>query len=821
MTPIRGDTDDRIVPLEAGWTMAVLDPGPAETPAGISASADWISAPVPGTAEEALIAAGRLPPGAASGLHDHDVWYRCDIEAGGPVTLRFDGLAGPADVFVDGRRMIEARSMFRGYEVDLAASGRHAIAIRFPALNPILAAAKGPRQRWRPMMIQPGSLRLVRTTPLGHMPGWSPDVAVVGPWQPVHLVKRGPGPRITDTRLAAVLAGTDGVLDIAVAFDGPPGAPVEVLCGGHAQALHDGGDGRFSGRMILPGIAPWWPHTHGTPSLHEVALRIGDRRIDLGRTGFRSLSIDRGADGRGFGLLVNGAAVFCRGASWMPADPAAPGKGDPRALLSLARDAGMNMIRISGTATPESRAFHDICDELGLLVWHDLPFANFDYPGDDAAFRALAEDEARHLLGRLQGSPSLAVVCGGSEMAQQATMLGLKPGQAAMPLFEEALPAVVAAVAPQAAYLPHTPWGGALPFGTDEGVTHYFGVGAYRRPLEDVRRADVRFASECLAFAQVPSPAGLAAEGLASPADPGWKAGVPRDARADWDFEDVRDHYVRALYGVDPDALRSGDPARYLALGRAAPAELMEAVFAEWRRADSACRGGLVWFLNDMKAGCGWGVIDRRGEPKTAYHALKRAFRPVHVGITDEGLNGLGIHAVNETSTARDLRLVMASYGDGPNPLAKADATVTLAPRSAHSWSSFALLGHFFDAAHAYRFGPLAHEATLVRLLDAETGNLVAEAAHVLPGRACTPRDIGLAVSVMHLDGGPALVLSTARLARFVTIDDAGFRASDEGFCLAPGETRVVPLVRRRGTDLPRGTVSALNSNPVPYEAAA
>ncbi len=84
-------------------------------------------------------------------------------------------------------------------------------------------------------------------------------------------------------------------------------------------------------------------------------------------------------------------------------------------------------------------------------------------------------------------------------------MLGLKPDQAAMPFFEEHLPQLVAELAPQAAYVPHTPWGGALPFVTDAGVTHYFGVGAYRRPIEDARRADVRFASECLAFAAVPS----------------------------------------------------------------------------------------------------------------------------------------------------------------------------------------------------------------------------------------------------------------------------------------------------------------------------
>jgi beta-mannosidase len=820
MGPVRSDTDDRVVPLDAGWMLAVLDPGAAETPAEADARGDWIDALVPGTAEAALIAAGRLAPGAPSGLHGRDVWYRCAFTAEGPATLRLAGLAGPADVFLDGAPLLAARSMFQAHAVDFAAAGRHHLAIRFHALNPLLASAKGPRQRWRPQMIQPGALRLVRTTPLGHMPGWSPGVAVVGPWQPVDLVSRGGGPRLEDLSLSARLAAGDGVLDVAVRFDSPPDLPVEVLCGGQAQALHPGPDGAHAGRMVLPGIAAWWPHTHGEPALHGVHLRIGDRLVDCGTVGFRTLTLDRGADGKGLGLVVNGVPVFCRGASWMPPDPVSPGGADPLPLLALAREAGMNMIRLSGTITPESRAFHDACDALGILVWHDLPFANFDYPGDDA-FRAVAQAEARALLGRLQGSPSLAVVCGGSEIAQQATMLGLTPDQAALPLFDEALAAVAAEIAPQAVYVPHSPWGGALPFVTDEGVTHYFGVGAYCRPIEDARRADVRFASECLAFAAVPSLASLAADGLTSPARERWKDGVPRDAGASWDFEDVRDHYVAALYGVDAQALRSGDPERYLALGRAAPAELMEQVFAEWRRAGSRCAGGLVWFLNDMKPGAGWGVIDRLGQPKTTWHALRRAFRPIHLGITDEGLNGLGIHLVNETAQEKRVRLTLATYGEGVHPLVRAERDMVLAPRSAESLSSFALAGRFFDMAHAYRFGPLAHDATLARLLDAETGALLAEACHVVQGRAATPRDIGLSVRPVIQDGAPAVSITTERLARFVTVDDRAFRAADEGFTLAPGETRTVSLVARGEEASPRGIVSALNSHPVPYEFSA
>ncbi|MCZ8314730.1 glycoside hydrolase family 2 protein [Phreatobacter sp.] len=821
MDPVRHDTHAPAVPLAADWLMAVVAAGSATTPEGLAAAADWIAAAVPGTAEQALIAAGRLSPGTASGLHDLDVWYRRDVVLDAPATIRFEGLTAPAEIFLDGVPAATIASMYVPTVIACPA-GRHAIAIRFPALNPVLGAAKGPRARWRPMMIQPGTLRLIRTTTLGHMPGWSPEVAVIGPWQDVLVLPETGAARLVSLRLHAQLVGGDGVLDVAVTFDRPVDSAVEVLCAGRSEALHPGDDNAHAGRLLVADVAPWWPNGLGEPAMHGVQLRIGGRIIDEGCVGFRTLAVDRSPDGQGFGLVINGVPVFCRGASWTPPDPAAPGVADPRPLLKLARDAGMTMIRLSGTMGPESLAFHSACDELGLLVWHDLPFANFDYPTEDPAFRALVEAEVQHLLGRLAGSPSLAVVCGGSEMAQQATMLGLKPDQAAMPFFEARLPELVADLAPQAAYVPHTPWGGALPFVTDAGVTHYFGVGAYRRPIEDARRSDVRFASECLAFAAVPSATSLALQGM-DPADTArWSSGVPRDAGADWDFEDVRDHYVGTLFGVDPATLRASDPERWLALGRAAPAILMEAVFAEWRRAGSRCRGGLVWLLADMKPGAGWGLIDQLGEPKSTWHALRRAFRPLHLGLTDEGLNGLGVHLVNETRETRAVRLTLASYGEGPHPLARAERDLTLAAGEAISLSSHALFGRFFDVAHAYRFGPRAHGATLARLHDPSTGELLAEASHVLPGCAVAPGEIGLSAKAVHGEAGLALVLVADRFAHAVTVEDPAFRATDEGFCLAPGETRVVPLVRRHGSPAATGgRVTALNSHPVAYEHAA
>ncbi|MGO7465110.1 glycoside hydrolase family 2 protein, partial [Rhizobium ruizarguesonis] len=96
----------------------------------------------------------------------------------------------------------------------------------------------------------------------------------------------------------------------------------------------------------------------------------------------------------------------------------------------------------------------------------------------------------------------------------------------------------------------------------------------------------------------------------------------------------VRDFYLQILYGFDPAELRREDPERYLDLSRAVTGEVIEETFAEWRRKGSACNGALVWTLQELLPGPGWGVIDSTGEPKQVWYAMRRAFRPVQVVFT-------------------------------------------------------------------------------------------------------------------------------------------------------------------------------------------
>ena len=783
-----------MTPQFGPWRLLRSEPGAVAAPADLPPpSAAWFAAAVPGTVAAALQGAGRWQPDDAVDFDAADWWYRTTLEGEGSTLLRFDGLATIAEVFLDGGLVLASDNMFLAHEIALDLSGRHDLAIAFRSLDAHCAGRKG-RARWRPRLVRPPSLRFARTLLLGHIPGWGPPVHAVGPWRGVS-VEVADTLRIVERSLCTRFdRDGEGLLDVTLRLSRPVDGWVTARCGDIDFVLVDEGDGLLRGRVEIPDVRRWWPHTHGEPALYPVSVTADGETFALGDVGFRTVAVHRDADGQGFGLVVNDVPVFCRGACWTSADIVAlPFSRDAyRPLLLLARDAGMNMIRVGGTMGYEGDAFHALCDELGLLVWQDFAFSNFDYPASDETFRASADAEARQFLSHTQGSPSLAVLCGASEVAQQAAMLGMPATLWSNVLFDEVLPAACAELRPDVPYVPHSPWGGAMPFAADVGISHYYGVSAHRRPIEEARRAQVRFSAESLGFANVPdSPVALEPDAPAT-VQPNYTERFAHDVGAVWAFEGIRNHYTEALYGVDVAALRRDDPQRFLAYARATSAEVMEATYAEWRRDGSVTRGALVWWLRDLFPGAGWGAIDFAGAPKAAYYGLKRAFRACGVVLTDENLNGLKVSLFNEGVAERAVTLTLTCLREGATPVMHASTDLVLAPRSTIGLAATTLWGGFFDTTYAFRFGEPSHDVTVARLVDSATGGFIAEAFHFPLGRGQARHDLGLEARARREQDAWHITVSTRRSAQSLRLCCGGGMPSDNYFHLAPGMERTI-----------------------------
>jgi beta-mannosidase len=846
MAKIRRATSYRTQHLDEGWEVASVEPDSIITPAELDRAGTFWPAPVPGTVAGALRRAGAWDFERPRDFDARDWWYRTRFTAraagaqarGTPLVeetehtvLRFEGLATVAEVWLNGVKVLETDNMFRAYELDVGGALRdvNELAIRFRSLAALVKARRG-RPRWRTKLVDSQQLRWYRTTLLGRIPGWTPPVAAVGPWRPVVLEER----KLVSIERASVRASRDGAAGrVAVAFT------ARVLAGGAIEAAHvtvgetrqlltpkrssaAGADGAWTleGEVLVPRVELWWPHTHGAQPLYPVTLELRvdktDVTCDCGSVGFRTIEL--ASDGGAFEVRVNDVPVFCRGACWTTTDVVTlDGTGaGVAAALDTARAAGLNMIRVGGTMVYESDAFYDACDQRGILVWQDFMFANMDYPADDAAFRANVDAEARELMNRLEPRPSLAVLCGNSEVEQQVAMLGMPRELWKAKLFYEILPEIARALCPGVPYVPSTPSGGTLPFDVDTGLSHYYGVGAYLRPLEDARRAGVRFTSECLGFSNVPEDVTVdvvLGSGESPFHHPRWKARVPRDSGPGWDFEDIRDHYLALLFGVDPAKLRYADMARYLAQSRVTTGEVMAQTLGEWRRPGSTCRGALIWFYRDLWPGAGWGIVDSSGTPKAAYYYVKRAAKSVALIATDEGVNGLDLHVVNETSEPLACEVSLALYRDGEALIASGNRIEHVLPRAGVTVRANALLPSFFDVTYAYRFGPPAHDVTVVTLTDASSRAVLDQAFHFPRGLGSLgPCDLGLEGSLAEIDDGRCTVtVRTRRFALAVAVTVEGCVPDDNYFHLAPGADKTVTLVRRKGQGRPQGWVSALN----------
>lgn len=825
MAKVRGASNQSVEALTSGWELCELAPKvAAQTPAELAlTSPTFLPAQVPGTVAGALSKAGLWDFERLRDFDEPEFWYRTRFassraRAGESLWLCLDGLATLAEVFLNGTKILSSENMFHAHELDVTSlvAEDNQLWLRFSSLKASLAKRR-PRPRYRTRLVEQAQLRWFRTSLLGRIPAFTPKVVAVGPYRGVRLERR----RGAFIERASLRAGLEaGRPTLRAAFDVAGAAKsARLVVGGASTALPRNPDGRFEGVLSMPDAEPWWPHTHGSSPLYPARVVLetdqGEVEVEFGQIGFRSIqAVD---DAERFALRVNGVEVFCRGACWTNDDIVTlGGDGEPRRALELARRAGMNVLRVGGTMCYEPSAFYDACDLAGILVWQDYMFANFDYPQEDAEFAASVRREAEQFLDRTETNACVALLCGNSEIEQQAAMLGLPAELGKQPLFEDLLRRVSEERRSDVPYLPSTPTGGALPFQVDARVSHYYGVGAYLRPLEDARRARVLFASECLAFANIPNDAAIERVlpgGQAPFHDPRWKARVPRDGGAGWDFDDVRDHYTKLLFGVDVVAERSVDPTRALALGRITSGEVMAATLSEWRRKRSTCRGALIWFYKDLWPGAGWGLVDALGAPKAAYYFVRRASQPLALFLSDEGLNGLYLQLVNDTERDRRVDLAFWLLRGGKTQVAEGKlAGVALPGRTAVELPAARLLERFLDTTYSYRFGPPSHEVAVARMTDSASGEELGSWWY-FPQRLPAGYDDELEIRAVATELEPgvhSLSLTANRCAFWVSLELPGFDPEDSYFHLRPGIERSV-LVRGEPGAILKGVVQPLN----------
>ncbi|MCG9895406.1 MAG: hypothetical protein MH204_08025 [Fimbriimonadaceae bacterium] len=383
----------------------------------------------------------------------------------------------------------------------------------------------------------------------------------------------------------------------------------------------------------------WWPNGLGEQPLYTLRteLRRGEEVLDsvVRRIGLRTIELDQtpDADGSTFGFIVNGHPIFAAGSNWIP-DHSFPGIVSRERIfeqVARAKATGHVMLRIWGGGVYESEDFYDACDEMGILVWQDFPYACAHAP-DDESDRAVIRAEAAVNISRLQWRTSLAIWCGNNE---NHTMFDSKWGGAencperlhGAVIWEEDLPAVAAEHDGTRACIISSPFGTPGHHnGDDMGDCHNWRVwhgGAEGGTWELYADSHTRFCSE-FGFCSAPSLPLL--ESVLAPEDHD-----PRSNPVRW-HDKSRKGYETYLGFVEP---RFGpihtleDLVRFTQINQR---DAMRFALSHYRTNEKT-RGALIWQFNDCWPVQCWSMVDFSGRIKPAGEEMARCFAPALAAV--------------------------------------------------------------------------------------------------------------------------------------------------------------------------------------------
>ena len=381
----------------------------------------------------------------------------------------------------------------------------------------------------------------------------------------------------------------------------------------------------------------WWNamvgHRDEQGAFKPIATsRFAPRRIEL----------DTAADevGRRFCVVLNGAPLFARGANLIPPLLGARHEHDWLGEMRRYRETGFNMVRVWGGGNYLPDAFHEACDELGILVWQDFMFACATYP-EDEPFASLVAREAEYQVARLSRHPSLALWCGGNEDILAWWSWGWKErlaeGQSwGRRYWLETLPTIVARVDPGAPYWAESPYSGSMelhPNDPDHGDRHTWDQEA---KIEGYRSVLPRFSSE-FGHQSPPCWPTIVEKCLDATRDPARMAAADlidalRLRQKAWGGDDVQYRpYLDARFAPARDAREYAAQTQHL------QARAMD-VAMRWLRAGAPrSMGALIWQWNDVWAGHSWSLVDVAGRAKPAWHAVRRACAPRMLSIEPLG----------------------------------------------------------------------------------------------------------------------------------------------------------------------------------------
>jgi len=594
-------------------------------------------------------------------------WYRTEFRTpasngGASVSLHFDGINYRANIWLNGRKIADAKEVagaYRTYDFDVA-----------------------------PLLARDGSnvLAVETIAPTEHDLGinwvdWNPTPPDkdMGLWRGVYLRITGPVEILYPQVITHFAGGTLAEADLTVetqlrnissnAINGTLEAEIEgfTLCKlvslapGQTQSVRLAPDEFSQLRVSNPQV--WWPRQMGAPALRplSVRFRIADRVFDEASIRFGIREITSELDPQGHRLFrVNGKRILIRGGGWAPDMLLRESPERLKTEFRYVRDLNLNAIRLEGKM--ESDDFYNLADEQGVLIL--AGWACCDYWEQWSKWKPADQDIAvaslRSQILRMRGHASMLVWLNGSDNPppaniERAYIAALMESDWPNPYLSSASESPTTVTGDTGVkmrgpydYTPPDYWlsdtakyGGAFGFATE------ISPGAALPPLSSLQK--------------------MLPAGHLVPDEPVWNyhAGSER-------FQNLQhmEQAMAAIYGAPsglPDYERKSQAMAY---------DAERAMFEAYSEKKYVATGVIQWMLNNAWPSLIWHLYDYYLQPAGAYFGAKKACEPLHVQYS---YDDRGIAVVNSTyQNAAGLKVTASLYDSALRKTFSASAPVNV-----------------------------------------------------------------------------------------------------------------------------------------------
>ena len=639
----------------------------------------WLEATVPGSVHQDLFANDLIPDpffrvneSKLQWITDSQWVYRLFFQPTKEIVnkknkrLSFSGIDTYADIYLNGKKILFTNNMFHVWEKEvseLLKSGTNELKVVFHSpTKEVLDLMEDKQYRLPAENDQAGDTSpYTRKAPYHYGWDWGPCFVTSGIWKHVRLHGWDSWYVKHSSILNSKVENHSAQLSLEVEIFSEVREKATILIKEPKSDTNleipmvlETGKNFFRESLAIEDPDLWWPTGHGEQHLYSFTLEIKSSSNCvkfIKRIGIRDVFIKREKDkkGKSFEIHVNGKPIFSKGANWIPADSFTTrlNENDYKNLISTARDANMNTLRIWGGGIYEPDIFYDLCDEMGIMVWQDFMFACSMYPAHKEFLESVGR-EAEYQVNRLKSHPSIILWCGNNEIASGWLSWGWKEELPASvwddykSIFHDLLPEVCEKLDPGRLYWPSSP-GHSLDLPEADqiygsGDNHYWGVWHGGDGFEAFEENIGRFLSEY---------------GMQS--FPEMKTIMKFSREKDLDTES---EVMRARQKA---SLGTGNLIKYIedyfspqshfqsivVLSQIMQALAIKTAVEIHRTSMPFCMGTLYWQFNDCWPAISWSSVDYYGNWKALHYHAKRFFNPIIITIFEQDKN-IHINVIND-----------------------------------------------------------------------------------------------------------------------------------------------------------------------------